>query len=143
MAKIDWQVILKGLYNRRYLKTAWMNYNNCSSQFGKRIHQGQVVHPCITREIRDSIKTKDEAYKLARKSNLPEDWEEFRVQKRGTKGLIRKGKIDYERKLAGNIKTDCKGFYRYVKKKRLVKTNVGPLQSETGELIMRNKDMAD
>ena len=52
-------------------------------------------------------------------------------------------KIDYERKLAGNIKTDCKSFYRYVKRKRLVKTNVGPLQSETGELIMGNKDMAD
>lgn len=26
---------------------------------------------------------------------------------------------------------DCKSFYRYVKRKRLVKTNVGPLQSET------------
>ena len=104
---------------------------------------GKVVHPWITREIRDSIKTKDEAYKLARKSSLPEDWEKFRVQQRRTKGLIRKGKIDYERKLAGNIKTDCKSFYRYVKRKRLVKTNVGPLQSETGELIMGNKDMAD
>ena len=103
---------------------------------------GKVVHPWITREIRDSIKAKDDAYKVAIKSSIPGDWEKFRDQQR-TKGLIRKGKIDYKRKLAGNIKTDCKSFYRYMKRKRLVKTNVGPLQSETGELIMGNKDMAD
>ena len=146
MAKIDWQVILKGLT----VDMQWKAFKDCMDEVQKlfipvwqKNKSGKVVHPWITREIRDSIKTKDEAYKLARKSSLPEDWEKFRIQQRRTKGLIRKGKIDYERKLAGNIKTDCKSFYRYVKRKRLVKTNVGPLQSETGELIMGNKDMAD
>ena len=71
---------------------------------------GKVVHPWLTRKIRDSIKSKEETYKLAKKSGTPEDWEKFRYQQRRTKGLIRKGKKDYERKLAENIKTDCKSF---------------------------------
>ena len=57
--------------------------------------------------------------------------------------MIKKGKIEYESKLVGNIKTDCKSFYRYVKRKRLTKTNVGPLQSETGEFITGNEEMAE
>ncbi|XP_055502086.1 uncharacterized protein LOC129703542 [Leucoraja erinacea] len=146
LAKFDWQLILKGLT----VDMQWKTFKDCMDELQKlfipvwqKNKSGKVVLPWITREIRDSIKAKDDAYKLARKSSIPEDWEEFRDQQRRTKGLIRKGKIDYERKLAGNIKTDCKSFYRYVKRKRLVKTNVGPLQSETGELIMGNKDMAD
>eukprot|EP00061_Rhincodon_typus_P011914 g37288.t1 len=39
--------------------------------------------------------------------------------------------------------SDCKSFYRYVKRKRLVKTNVGPLQLELGEFIMDNKEMEE
>ncbi|XP_055492783.1 uncharacterized protein LOC129697999 [Leucoraja erinacea] len=146
LAKIDWQLILKGLT----VDMQWKTFKDCMDELQKlfipvwqKNKSGKVVHPWITREIRDSIKAKDDVYKLARKSSIPEDWEKFRDQQRRTKGLIRKGKIDYERKLAGNIKTDCKSIYRYVKRKRLVKTNVGPLQTETGELIMGNKDMAD
>ena len=57
--------------------------------------------------------------------------------------MIKKGKMESKSKLAGNIKTDCKSFYRYVKRKRLTKTNVGPLQSEMGEFITGNKEMAE
>ena len=57
--------------------------------------------------------------------------------------MIKKGKIEYESKLVGNIKTDCKSFYRCVKRKRLIKMNVGPLQSETGEFIRGNKEMLE
>ena len=41
--------------------------------------------------------------------------------------------------IAGNIKTDSKSFYRYVTRKRLVKTNVGPLQTKC---ITGDKEMA-
>ncbi|XP_059801424.1 uncharacterized protein LOC132378494 [Hypanus sabinus] len=146
LAKIDWQMLLKGLT----MDMQWQAFKDCMDELQhlfipvcQKNKPGKVVHPWLTREIRDSIKTKEETYKLARKSGTPEDWEKFRDQQRRTKGLIRKGKKGYERKLAGNIKSDGKSFYRYVKRKRLVKTNVGPLQSETGELIMGNKDMAD
>jgi len=44
-----------------------------------------------------------------------EDLEQFRIHQRRTKGLIKKGKIEYESKLVENIKSSCKSFYRYVK----------------------------
>ena len=122
--KIDWQSILKGLM----VDMQWKTFKDCMDELQKlfipvwqKNKSGKVVHPWITREIRDSIKAKDDVYKVAGESSIPEDWEKFRDQQRRTNGLIRKGKKDYERKLAGNIKTDCKGFYRYVKRKRLVK----------------------
>lgn len=80
---------------------------------------------------------------MARGSRKLEDWEKFRIQQRRTRELIKRGKIKHERKLAGNIKTGYKSSNRYVKRKRLVKINVGPLQSETGEFIMENKEMPE
>ena len=61
----------------------------------------------------------------------------LKFSKGGPKGLIKKGTIEYESKLAGNIKTDCKSFYRYVKRKRLTKTNV-----RNGGIQKGNKEMA-
>ena len=101
-----------------------------------------MAKPWLTREIRDSIRFKEEAYKLARKSNRPEDWEQFKIQQSRTKGLIKQRKIEYESKLVVNIKTDCKSFCRYVKRKRLTKTNVGPLV-RMGEFITGNKEMPE
>lgn len=57
--------------------------------------------------------------------------------------MIKKWKMQYEIKLAGNIKNDTKSFYRNVKRKRLVKKNVGPLQTEMGECIIRDKEMTE
>ncbi|XP_069777720.1 uncharacterized protein [Narcine bancroftii] len=44
------------------------------------------------------------------------------MQQRRTKGLIKRAKINYESKLVANIKSNCKSFYRHVKRKRLVKS---------------------
>ena len=41
--------------------------------------KGIVAKPWLTGEIRE-IRFKNEAYKLARKSNRPEDWEQFKIQ---------------------------------------------------------------
>ena len=41
---------------------------------------GTEVKVWLSREIRDSIRFKEEAYKLVRKSNRPEDWEQFKIQ---------------------------------------------------------------
>ena len=48
---------------------------------------GKVVHPWVTREIRDSIKTKDEAYKLARKKQPTRGLVEIQSPAEEGKGL--------------------------------------------------------
>ena len=90
LAKIDWQVILKGLT----VDVQWKVFKDCMDELQQlfipvwqKNKSGKVEHPWITREIRHSIKIKDEAYKLARKSSLPEDCEKFRLPAEEDKGL--------------------------------------------------------
>ena len=82
--------------------------------------------PWLSKEIRESIKLKADAFRVAKSSGRVEDWERFKNQQRMTKKLIKKGRIDYEAKLALNIKKDRKSFYKYIKRRRLARVNVGP-----------------
>ena len=66
--------------------------------------------PWITKEIKESIKLKTDAYRVAKTSGELEDGESFKKQQRMTKKAIKKGKIDYETKLALNIKIIVKVF---------------------------------
>ena len=43
-----------------------------------------------------------------------------------------KSKMDYESKLAQNIKIRSQIFYKYIKRKRVAKVNIGPLEDEEG-----------
>ena len=99
--------------------------------------------PWISKEIRESVKLKEKAYKVAKISGRREDWEIFRGQQKATKKAIKKSKIDYESKLAQNIKTDSKSFYKYIKQKRVAKLNIGPLEDEKGDLIIGDEEMAE
>jgi len=38
------------------------------------------VNPWLTKEIRESIRSKEEACRLAKNNNRSEDWEQFRIQ---------------------------------------------------------------
>ena len=71
--------------------------------------------PWISKEIKEGIKLKENAYKVAKISGKLEDWEIFKGQQKAMKKAIKKSKMDYESKLAQNIKTDSKSFYKYIK----------------------------
>ena len=71
--------------------------------------------PWIPKEIKEDIKLKENAYEVAKISGNLEDWEIFKDQQKATKKAIKKGKMDYESKLAQNIKTESKSFYKYIK----------------------------
>ena len=86
---------------------------------------------------------KENAYKVAKINGNLEDWEIFKGQQKATKKAIKKGKMDYESKLAQNIKTDSKSFYTYIKRKRVAKVNIGPLEDEKGDVITGNEKMAE
>ena len=56
---------------------------------------------------------------------------------------VRKAKKKFERKLAKNIKSDPKAFYKYARSKMKVKDRVGPLEDENGEVITDDKKSAE
>ena len=51
--------------------------------------KGRTRHPWLTREVKDSIKAKEKAYKVARINGKPEDWKAFKSEQRTTKKAIR------------------------------------------------------
>ena len=56
---------------------------------------------------------------------------------------IRKSKITFEKKLAGNIKNDSKSFYAYVRSKQKVRDKVGPLENNSENIISDGFQMAE
>lgn len=56
---------------------------------------------------------------------------------------VRKAKRKLEKRLAANIKTDRKGFFKYYRSKMKAKESVGPIEDEQGNLIKDEKQMAN
>ena len=56
---------------------------------------------------------------------------------------IRKARCKFEKKLASNIKTDKKSFYRYVRSKSKTKDVVGPLKDVYGRIITDDLTMSN
>ena len=96
----------------------------------------------LTKEVRNCIALKKKKYDRAKISGNTDDWESYKEQQILTKKAIRRDKIRYELSLARNIKGDSKSFFSYVKRKKIVKNNVGPLKNELGEFVMGNREMA-
>ena len=68
--------------------------------------------PWISKEIKEGIKLKEKAYKVAKIRGTLEEWENFQGQQKAMEKAKKKSEMDYERKLAQNIKTDRKCFYK-------------------------------
>jgi len=105
--------------------------------------KGRTRCPWLTREVKNSIKAKEKAYKVAKINGKPEVWEAFKSEQRTTKKATSGEKMNYECKLASNIKGDMKSFFQYIKGKREAKIDIGPLENEAGEIIIGNKKMAE
>ena len=51
--------------------------------------------------------------------------------------------MEFEKKMAMNIKKDPKTFYAYVRNKQKTRATVGPLKNEEGEVIHSNKEAVE
>ena len=65
-----------------------------------------------------------------------------RVLNRAT-SEYKKLSLALKKKLAGNVKTDPKSFYAYVRSKSKTKTSVGPLKNGDGVLVSDDLEMSE
>ena len=70
-------------------------------------------------------------------------YDEYKQKLRISVQENKKAKLDFEEKLANNIKRDNKSFYAYVRSKQRNKVKVGPLKDTAGNVITDNKKAAD
>ncbi|XP_059806825.1 uncharacterized protein LOC132381440 [Hypanus sabinus] len=146
LAKVQWNNTLAG----KTVEQQWQVFlgivQKVQDRFipmRKKDPKGSKGQTWLMREVKGSIKIKEKKYNIAKMSGKPEDWEAFKEQQKITKKAISQEKMRYEGKLAKNIKEDSKSFFRYVNSKKIVKTKIGSLKTETGEFIMGNTEMAD
>ncbi|KAF7236526.1 Cohesin subunit psc3, partial [Varanus komodoensis] len=98
------------------------------------------VPPWIRKEVVRGIR---------RKRNLRRKWELGQIDKRvyreeeaPCRRIPRKAKADYELRLAKNIKSNKKGFFQHVNRKRKGRQVVGPLNKEEGDPVTDMREQA-
>ncbi|CAM5130495.1 unnamed protein product, partial [Natator depressus] len=107
--------------------------------------QGQTIPMCrknskygrrpawLNSEILADLKHKKEAYKKWKIGQMTR--EDYKSIARACRSEIRKAKSHLELQLARDVKSNKKGFFRYVSNKKKVKESVGPLLNEGGNLV--------
>ena len=71
------------------------------------------------------------------------EWEVYKEIQKKVKEEIRSAKRKFEQLLASKIKEDSKTFYSYVRSKQQIKSQVGPLKDEVGNIITSDMEAAE
>ncbi|GAB0207763.1 hypothetical protein GRJ2_003242000 [Grus japonensis] len=95
----------------------------------------------MSKELLEKLKGKKEVYRMWKKGLAT--WEEYRDVVRECRGATRKAKAHLELNLAGEVKDNKKGFFKYISSKRTTRENVGPLLNEVGALVMEDTEKAE
>ncbi|CAM4705653.1 unnamed protein product [Lepidochelys kempii] len=95
----------------------------------------------LNSKILAALKYKKEAYKKWKIGQMTRD--EYKNIARSCRSEIRKAKSHRELKLPRDVKSNKKGFFRYVSNKKKVKESVGPLLNEGGNLVTEDVEKAN
>ena len=97
----------------------------------------------MTREALKAVKAKRKAWNRYFYSGGPQQYEEFKVKRNIATAAVRNAQRNYEKRLAENIKTDPKSFWKLVRSKTHTKSTIGELQKENGEVATTDEDKAE
>lgn len=106
----------------------------------------QKRQPWLTKEVIKCKRAKYKAWKKLRemtKINSGEEEErelkdlkqKYQKQRNASNRINKKALLEYENKLAKNVKSDSKSFFRYVRCKQKVRDKIGPLQNSEGQTV--------
>ncbi|KAM7160392.1 uncharacterized protein RBU57_010555 [Macrochelys suwanniensis] len=139
MGKVPWENNMRG----KGVEESWLYFKESLLRL-----QEQTIPMCrkkskygrrpawLNSEILADLKHKKEAYKMWKIGQMTR--EEYKNIAQACRSEIRKAKSHLELQLARNVKSNKKGFFRYVSNKKKVKESVGPLLNEGGNLVTEN-----
>ena len=105
--------------------------------------QGKERKKHLSKEAIRKIVFKQTMWMVYRRTRKDEDYANYKEALNLATTEIRKSKITFEKKLAGNMKNDSKSFYAYVRSKQKVRDKVGPLENNRGDIISHGFQMAE
>ncbi|CAM5131267.1 unnamed protein product [Natator depressus] len=144
MGKIPWENNMRG----KGVQESWLYFKESLLRL-----QGQTIPTCrknskygrrpawLNSEILADLKYKKEAYKKWKVGQMTR--EEYKNIARACRSDIRKAKSHLELQLARDVKSNKKGFFRYVSNKKKVKESVGPFLDEGGNLVTEDVEKAN
>ena len=143
--QINWQD-----YTNVPLDNLWRDwlqmYNNHIQKYvPKKVFQNQkpAKPKWMTKKLKKLIRKKRKLWRIYRENRSQTHWEAFKKLQVEVKEEISLAKKKFEMFLASKIKDDPKTFYSYVRSKQSIKSQVGPLKDEQGNIIAADKDTAE
>ena len=98
----------------------------------------------VTRNVIKCRRAKEKAWKKYKHSGKNQNEYDNYLQKlHAANRQNREAKVEFEKKLASNIKKDSKSFYAYIGSKQKTREKIGSLVNENGDLVTDNKESAD
>ncbi|CAM4534454.1 unnamed protein product [Lepidochelys kempii] len=143
MARIPWGTNMKG----KGVQESWLYFKESLLRL-----QGQTIpmsrknskygrRPAwLNGEILEDLKHK-KAYKKWKVGHMTR--EEYKNIARACRNEIRRAKSHLELQLARDVKSNKKGFFRYIGNKKKAKESVGPLLNEGGNLVTEDVEKAN
>ncbi|PKU32184.1 glycerol kinase [Limosa lapponica baueri] len=95
----------------------------------------------LSRELLKKLKWKKEVYSAWKKGLTT--WEDYKNAVRVCRGETRKAKASLELKLARDVKVNKKGFFKYIRGKRKMRENEGPLLNEMGAMVTEDAEKVE
>ena len=97
----------------------------------------------MNKAIRKSLRKKNELYKIYKRDSTESNKDEYCNMRAKVKKEIRLAKRLYERQISENAKGNPKRFFQYCSRKRKIKEEVRCIKNSKGELLYKDKDIAD
>ncbi|XP_065421532.1 uncharacterized protein LOC101931368 isoform X1 [Chrysemys picta bellii] len=144
MGRIPWENNMKG----KGIQESWLYFKESLLRL-----QEQTIPMCrknrkygrrpawLNSEILADLKRKKDAYKKWKIGQMTR--EEYKNIAQACRSENRKAKSHLELQLARDVKSNKKGFFRYVSNKKKVKESVGPLLNEGGNLVTEDVEKAN
>ena len=144
LANIDWNNLLKNKTATECWTCLKYEIEGIIEKFiplrkqGKRSRKKHLLKEAIRK-----IAHKQMLWRVYKHIGNVEDYTNYKEALNLATTEIRKSKITFEQKLAGNIKNDSKSFYAYVRSKQKVQDKVGPLENNSENIISDGFQMAE
>ena len=144
LANIDWNNLLKNKTATECWTCLKYEIEGIIEKFiplrkqGKRSRKKHLLKEAIRK-----IAHKQMLWRVYKHTGNVEDYTNYKEALNLATTEIRKSKITFEQKLAGNIKNDSKSFYAYVRSKQKVRDKVGPLENNSENIISDGFQMAE
>ena len=97
----------------------------------------------LSKEAFRNIRHKQNMWRVYKHTGKDQDYVVYKEALNAATYEVRKSKLNFELKLAQNIKSDSKSFYAYVRSKQNVRDKVGPLEDNAGDIITEGNLVAE